>query len=325
MIRPGRPPRAGSKAWEVGLKIAVTGASGLVGQALVRQWSAHHAIVAIGRRPPGPAGAIMRGATPSQFAAWDPGAGTLDPRALEGAGAVVHLAGESLAARRWDAALKERVRASRVLGTQLVARAMAAQPVRPRVLVCASAIGYYGNRGDEILTEDSAPGVGFLPDTCRAWEAAADAAREAGIRVVHVRIGIVLARTGGALAKMLPPFRMGAGGTLGSGRQWMSWISLADLVQVFDRALHDDTLDGPLNAVAPTPVTNAVFSRALAAAVHRPALCRVPATVLRLILGAERADALLLSSTRVMPARLQAAGHPFQHEDVATALREILR
>jgi len=307
------------------LKIAVTGASGLVGQALVRQWSGtHHSIVAIGRRPPGPDGVIMPG-TPPRFAAWDPGAGTLDPRALEGVDAVVHLAGESLAARRWDAALKARVRASRVLGTQLVARAISALPVRPRVLVCASAIGYYGNRGDEILTEDSAPGVGFLPDTCRAWEAAADAARDAGIRVVHVRIGIVLARTGGALAKMLPPFRMGAGGTLGSGRQWMSWISLADLVQVFDRALHDDTLDGPLNAVAPTPVTNAVFSRALAAAVHRPALCRVPATVLRLILGAERADALLLSSTRVMPARLQAAGHPFQHEDVATALREILR
>jgi|CXWL01.1.fsa_nt_gi uncharacterized protein (TIGR01777 family) len=307
------------------LKIAVTGASGLVGQALVRKWDGiHHSIVAIGRRPSTPGRALAVGG-PAQVIAWDPAAGALDPQALAGVDAVVHLAGESLAAGRWDAALKERLRASRVLGTQLMARAMAARPVRPRVLVCASAIGYYGDRGDEILTEDSARGVGFLPDTCQAWEAAANPARDAGIRVVHVRIGIVLSRAGGALVKMLPPFRMGVGGPLGSGRQWMSWISLADLVHVFDRALQDDTLEGAINAVAPTPVTNAVFSRALAAALHRPALFRVPTPVLRLILGAEKTDALLLSSTRVMPARLQAAGHPFQHEDVAAALREILQ
>lgn len=301
------------------MKIAVTGASGLVGQALLHHWqAAGHSILAIGRRAAAESG-------PVQTVQWDPAAGVLDARALDGVHAVVHLAGESLAAGRWTAALKDRVRASRVQGTQLIARSMAALPARPPVLVCASAIGFYGDRGDEILTEDSAPGEGFLPDTCRQWEAAAQPARDAGIRVVHVRIGIVLARAGGALPQMLVPFRLGIGGPLGSGRQWMSWISLPDLVSIFDRAVQDDTLHGALNAVAPVPVTNAVFSRMLAAAVHRPALFRVPAMALRFLLGAEKADALLLSSTRVMPARLQAAGHPFQHAGLDAALREVLR
>lgn len=326
------------------MRIAVTGASGLIGRALLQQWTeTRHRVVTIGRRPAsslaatpdagldaGPDAAPhmgLRTARPVLAGAhfrWDPAAGMLEPGALDGVDAVVHLAGESLAAGRWSNAFKERVHASRVQSTELIARSMAALPVPPRVLVCASAIGYYGDRGDEILTEDSTPGTGFLPATCRDWEGAAGAARTAGIRVVHVRIGIVLASTGGALAKMLPVFRLGLGGPFGSGRQWMSWISLADLVQIFDRALHDDTLAGPVNAVAPTPVTNGVFSRALGAALHRRALLRVPSAALRLLLGAEKASALLLSSTRVMPARLQAAGHPFLHGEIAAALSEVL-
>ena len=302
------------------MKIAVTGASGLVGQALLQHWrAAAHSLVAIGRRAAPASGPSV------QTVQWDPAAGVLEAHALGGVEAVVHLAGESLAAGRWNAALKERLRTSRVQGTQLIARSMAALAVRPRVLVCASAIGFYGDRGDEILTEDSAPGSGFLPDTCRLWEAAAQPARDAGIRVVHVRTGIVLARAGGALPQMLVPFRLGVGGPLGSGRQWMSWVSLPDLVQIFDRAVQDDTLQGAVNAVAPLPVTNTVFSRTLAATVHRPAFFRAPATALRLLLGTEKADALLLSSARVMPARLQAAGHPFQHPDLDAALRAVLR
>lgn len=302
------------------MKIAVTGASGLVGQALVHDWrAAGHSILAIGRRAPAASEPSL------QSVHWDPAAGVLAAHALDGADAVVHLAGESLAAGRWTAASKERVRASRVQGTQLIARSMTMLSARPRVLVCASAIGFYGDRGDEILTEDSAPGEGFLPDTCRQWEAAAQPARDAGIRVVHVRTGIVLTRAGGALPQMLVPFRFGAGGPLGSGRQWMSWISLPDLVSIFDRAVQDDTLHGAVNAVAPVPVTNAAFSRTLGAALHRPAVFRVPAAALRLLLGAEKADALLLSSTRVMPARLQAAGHPFRHAGLDAALREALR
>jgi uncharacterized protein (TIGR01777 family) len=299
-----------------------------VGQALLQHWrAAGHSILAIGRRAPVPIGGPAPAAPgPSvQPVRWDPAAGVLDAQALGGVEAAVHLAGESLAAGRWTAALKERVRTSRVQGTQLVARSIAALAAPPRVLVCASAVGFYGDRGDEILTEDSAPGQGFLPDTCREWEAAAQPARDAGIRVVHVRIGIVLARAGGALPQMLVPFRLGIGGPLGSGRQWMSWISLPDLVHIFDRAVQDDTLQGAVNAVAPLPVTNAVFSRTLAAVLHRPAVFRVPAAALRLLLGAEKADAWLLSSTRVMPARLQAAGHPFQHPDLDAALREVLK
>ena len=250
--------------------------------------AAGHRVDRLTRRPP------AAGTTDVE---WDPARGRLDPRALEGADAVVHLAGESIAARRWSAAVKERIRRSRVDGTRLLAETLGRLERRPRVLVSASAVGYYGDRGEAPLTEDSAPGAGFLADVCREWEAAADAARAAGIRVVHPRLGLVLAKHGGALPRMALPFRLGVGGVVGSGRQYWSWIELGDLVRAIELCLALDGLAGPVNAVAPAPVPNREFTRVLGQVLGRPAFVPLPAFAVRLLLG-EMGQALLLGSAR---------------------------
>jgi uncharacterized protein (TIGR01777 family) len=297
------------------LRVAVTGATGLVGGALVPALrAAGHRVDRLSRRPP------AAGTTDIQ---WDPARGELDPRALEGVDAVVHLAGESIAAGRWTAAVKERVRRSRVDGTRLLAETLGRLPRRPRVLVAASAVGYYGNRGETPLTEESPPGSGFLSEVCRAWEAAADPARAAGIRVVHPRIGLVLAREGGALPRMALPFRLGAGGVIGDGRQYWSWIELTDLVRVIEVCLALDALAGPVNAVAPAPVTNREFTRVLGRVLGRPTFVPLPALAVRLLLG-EMGQALLLDSARVLPRRLERAGFRFRRPDLEDALRAAL-
>jgi uncharacterized protein (TIGR01777 family) len=296
------------------MRILVTGSTGLVGSALVRELTAAgHRVLRLVRTPPQSADDVH----------WDPAAGRLDTAKLHDLEAVVHLAGESIAEGRWDAAKKARIRDSRVVGTSFLAESLALLPQLPKALVCASAVGYYGDRGDEVLREDSAPGTGFLADVCRAWEAAADPARAAGIRVVHLRLGVVLAKQGGALAKMLPPFRWGLGGRLGPGTQYMSWIALDDLVAILRRAIEDANYAGPINAVAPEAVTSAQFARVLGKVLRRPAFLPAPAAAIRLLLG-EMADALLLSSARVEPARLSALGYRFAFPSLEGALRHLV-
>jgi uncharacterized protein (TIGR01777 family) len=298
------------------MKIIVTGASGLVGSALVPS------LVAAGHQVT----TLVRRATKEQTrpgvgeVEWNPAAGQLDAARFAGADAAVHLAGEPIAEGRWTDEKKRRIRASRVESTRLLAETLARLEPRPRVLVSASAIGYYGDRGAEVLTEASAPGRDFLAEVCQAWEAAAEPARAAGIRVAHTRIGVVLSGAGGALAKMLLPFKLGVGGRVGSGRQYMSWIALADVVGVIERALTDESLAGPVNTVAPQPVTNEEFTKTLGRVLGRPTFLPVPAFGLRLALG-EMADALLMSSARVESARLRAAGYEFKYPQLEGALR----
>jgi uncharacterized protein (TIGR01777 family) len=295
-------------------KVAVTGASGLVGSALVAALEDRgRRVVRLVRRNPDGDGEIR----------WDPAAGVLDPADLEGIGAVVHLAGENIASGPWTRERKRRIHDSRVDGTRLVAGAMAAMAEPPQTFVCASAVGYYGDRGDRVLEEDAEPGEGFLAEVCRGWEAAADPARERGVRVVHPRIGVVLSADGGALAKMLLPFKLGLGGVLGSGKQYMSWIDLDDLVAVILHAMDDGDLDGAVNAVAPEPVTNREFTRTLGRVLHRPTILPAPAFALRLLLG-EMAEELFLASTRAVPARLRRHGFTFRHPQLEGALRHRL-
>jgi uncharacterized protein (TIGR01777 family) len=248
--------------------------------------------------------------------------GAPEPGALNGFDAVVHLAGESIAGR-WTAAKKARIRDSRVQGTSTLAAALARTGRPPKVLVCASAIGIYGDRGDEVLHEESAPGSDFLAEVSQQWEAATEPAAHAGIRVVCLRLGIVLSPRGGALARMLLPFRMGAGGRIGSGRQWMSWITLDDVVGVIQHALATESLRGPVNTVAPTPVTNAEFTRTLGEALHRPTIFPFPAFMVRLLFG-EMGEALLLGSQRVDCGKLLASGYRFRHPELEPALLAIL-
>ncbi|HSE28182.1 MAG TPA: TIGR01777 family oxidoreductase [Gemmatimonadales bacterium] len=293
--------------------VAVTGASGLLGSALTAfLTTGGHAVRPLVRRRPGP-GEI----------AWNPDAGTIDREALEGVDAVVHLAGESIGLGRWDAERKRRIRESRVAGTRLLAEALAGLARKPGVLVSASAIGIYGSRGGEELTEGSAAGTGFLAETGVAWEGAARPAADAGIRVVHPRFGLVLTPAGGGLAQMLPPFELGAGARLGDGRQWMSWVSLDDALGLILHALATPAISGPLNAVAPGTVTNRVFTETLGEVLHRPTLFSAPAAALRLAFG-EMADALLLASQRVIPARAGETGYVFRHPDLRGALRHLL-
>jgi uncharacterized protein (TIGR01777 family) len=296
------------------MQVLVTGASGLIGSALMPGLTAGgHAITRLVRPPsrPGP------GALP-----WDPAARSIPTPALEGFDVVVHLAGETIA-RRWNAETKARIRNSRVQGTRLLCEALAQLVKPPRVLLCASAIGYYGDRGETILREESAPGTGFLAEVCQAWEAAAAPAVQRGIRVVYLRFGVVLSAAGGALAKMLTPFRLGVGGVVGTGKQYMSWVALDDVLGVIHYALSTETLHGPVNVVAPQPVTNQEFTRALGKVLGRPTLLPMPAFAARLAFG-EMADALLLASTRVVPARLLAAGYAFRYPALADALRHLL-
>jgi uncharacterized protein (TIGR01777 family) len=297
------------------MKIAVSGASGLVGTALCAALAKDGDDV---RR-------LVRHAAPGlpDAIAWDPARGTIDAAALEGLDAVVHLAGENIAGGRWTEEKKALIRSSRVNGTRLVAGTLATMQRAPRVLVCASAIGFYGPHGDEPLDESAAPGHDFLATTCVEWEDAAAPARAAGVRVVHVRFGVVLSRHGGALAKMLTPFKLGLGGRLGSGRQWMSWVSIDDVVGAVRQTLHWARHEGPVNVVSPNAVTNAEFTKALGAALGRPTIFPMPAFAARLVFG-EMADALLLSGQRVVPAKLAAAGYEFRHPKLEGALRALL-
>lgn len=247
----------------------------------------------------------------------------IHPMGLEGFDVVVHLSGANIA-RRWTEDYKREIVSSRVGSTRALCEALAQVRQPPRVLVCASAIGVYGDRGEEVLTEASAPGRGFLAETCVAWEKAADKARAAGIRVVHARFGVVLSRKGGALKKMLPAFRLGIGGKLGSGQQWMSWISIRDAVRALLFLIEDDDQTGPFDLTAPQPVTNRDFTNELAAALHRPAWLGVPAGTLRLAFGATMANETLLASARVLPQRLEEAGFRFEDADLGAALRALL-
>jgi hypothetical protein len=293
-------------------RVLVSGARGLIGSALVPALRGRgYEIVALARRANAPGDVV-----------WDPASGVLDGRALEGFDAVVHLAGEPIAAR-WTAARKAAIRASRVEGTRLLAARLAERERPPRVLVAASAIGYYGDRGDELLDEESRPGTGFLPALCRDWEAAAAAAAARGVRVVHPRLGLVLTRSGGALARLLPVFRLGLGGPLAAGRAWWSWVTLSDVVAVLERSLADDRMAGPVNVTAPGAVTCGEFARALGRVLGRPAVLPVPALALRALFG-EMADGALLASARVVPARLRAIGHSFLHPELEGALRHLL-
>lgn len=267
----------------------------------------------------------MRSEVPPGAAAvaWDPAAGRLDGAALDGLDAVVHLAGEDISRGAWTAAKKARIRQSRVEGTALLARTLASLDRPPAVLACASAVGYYGDRGDEALTEESPPGTGFLASVCRDWEAAASPAVEAGIRVLHLRFGVVLSPAGGALARMLGPFRMGMGGPIGSGRHYVSWIAIDDALGAVVHALSSETLRGPMNVASPGPVTHLEFARTLGRVLGRPTLLAVPAFGLRLLFG-EMATEVLLASQRLEPARLLSTGYEFRYPNLEGALRHLL-
>ena len=291
------------------MRVAISGTSGLIGGALARALRAEGStVLSISRNP----AADIR---------WDPTRGTLDARAFDSLDAVVHLAGAPIA-RRWTPARRREILESRVQSTTLIAGALASSANAPPVWVSASAIGIYGSCGDELLTESSVAGVGFLADVVRAWEAATAAALAAGARVVNLRTGIVLSAEGGALPKMLQPFRFGLGGPIGNGRQWMSWISLHDLVRAIRFVLAGD-LHGPVNAVAPGPVTSTEFARTLGGVLSRPAIVRVPALALRAVFGA-MANETLLASQRVVPGRLLASGFGFDDPALAGALRREL-
>jgi uncharacterized protein (TIGR01777 family) len=295
------------------MRVLVSGAGGLIGAALVESLRAQDNQV---RR-------LKRGHAGGYDLTWNPEAGSLDAAALEGVDAVVHLAGENIAAGRWTPARRQRILHSRVGGTRLLSEKLAGLKHPPQVLVCASALGYYGDRGDEELREDSPPGKGFLAEVCRAWEGAAAPAREAGIRVAYLRFGMVLSARGGALARMLLPFRLGLGGRIGSGKQYLGWISLDDAVCAAEHLLEHRDLSGPFNAVAPHPCTNGEFTSALGQALRRPTFFPLPAWAARLALG-EMAQELLLSSIRALPVRLLGSGFSFTHPELAGTLRRLL-
>jgi uncharacterized protein len=302
------------------MKILVTGSTGLVGSALVSELKqAGHTVCRLMR--PGTKAEAGRG-NEGFDVKWNPETGELGAAAV-GADAVVNLAGASIAHGRWTDARKKELRTSRVDTTRALLNALAKMATRPRVLVSASAIGFYGDRQEELLTEESPTGRGFLCEVAKDWEAEADKAEALGVRVARLRFGVILAKKGGALPQMARPFRFGVGGRIGSGRQWMSWIGLEDVVAVVRLGLEDGSVRGALNVVAPEPVRNADFTAALAKALHRPALFPAPAFALRLLLG-EMADALLLASTRVVPHRLEKLGYRFLQSDLAGALASAL-
>ena len=296
------------------MRVAVTGSTGLIGSALVERL----------RREGYAVSRVVRSAAKAGpgDVVWDPAAGTIDAAALEGVDAVVHLAGENVGSR-WTEEKKRRIRDSRVKSTRLLSETIARMTRKPRVLVQASGPGIYGDRGDEVLTEASAPGTGFLAEVGRDWEGASGFAEEAGVRVVKLRFGIVLSAKGGMVQRMLLPFRMGVGGRIGSGRQWLPWISREDVVEVIVRAIRDERLRGPVIAAAGS-VRNQEFTDALARALRRPAVLPVPAFGLRLVFG-DMADEGLLASQRVEPAKLREIGHVFHHPTLDTALAAALR
>lgn len=298
------------------MRILVSGATGFLGEALVpRLVDAGHRVVVLTRAPDRARGEAV---------GWDPAAGRIDAAGLKGLDAAVHLAGESLFAPRWTEAKRRRIRESRTSGTALLARTLAGLEPRPKVLVSASAVGWYGEGGDAVLTEASPPGEGFLAEVCRAWEAAADPAREAGLRVVHPRFGVVLDRGAVLLKLLLPAFRAGLGAYVGPGGQWMSWIHRADLVEAVLRLLEDPAFEGPVNVTSPEPATQRAFGDALARVLSRPRLLKVPSPAIRLGLG-QMGQEMVLVSQRVVPERLAAAGFVFRHPEVGEALAASLR
>lgn len=294
------------------MRIAITGATGFVGTQLAPFLPKQgHTVVPVSRRP------IAHGIQ------WSPDRGVLDRGALEGVDAVIHLAGEGIADQRWSKARKRAILESRTGPTALLARTLASLDRPPRLLISMSAMGIYGDAGERVLTESSATGDDFLATVCREWEAAAEPARAAGIRVVHPRMGLVLMPSGGALARMLVPFRLGIGGRLGHGRQWMSWIAMDDVLSAVWHCLTDQRLSGPINLTSPQPVTNATFTRTLAGVLQRPAIIPVPATALRMLFG-EVAEATLLASQRMVPERLQETGFQFRYASLEAALHHLL-
>jgi uncharacterized protein (TIGR01777 family) len=296
------------------MKVLVTGSTGLVGMGLLNHLArAGHEVTPLVRQENKP-GSIY----------WNPASGDIDISSLEGFDAAVHLAGENIASGRWTQKKKDRIRDSRVKGTRLLAESLARVQRPPRVLISASAVGYYGDRGTEVLKEDSPSGRGFLPEVCRQWEAATDPATRKGIRVVHTRFGIILSANGGALAKMLLPFKLGIAGKIGSGRQYMSWISLDDVCGVIVHAIEASSLHGAVNTVSPNPVTNLEFTKALGRTLSRPTIFPMPSAAARIVLG-EMANDLLLASARVEPVKLQSTRYAFQHRDLEPTLRYLLR
>jgi hypothetical protein len=296
--------------WHGG-RALLTGATGLIGAKLAERLAD---VVVLSRDPEHARHKLVA----TEAHVWSPEAGPPPAAALANLGVVFHLAGEPVAEGRWTAEKKRRIRDSRVLGTRHLVAGLAAQARKPRVMVCASAVGYYGDRGDEVLDETSAAGQGFLAEVCEAWEREARSAEDLGIRVVSVRIGVVLSREGGALAKLLGPFRIGAGGTLAGGRQWMPWIHIDDLVGLLLHAAGNDDVRGAMNAVAPHPVTNRDFTRTLARAIHRPAILPVPGFALRLLLG--EMSEVLTASARAVPRLAERTGYVFRYPDLDGAL-----
>jgi uncharacterized protein (TIGR01777 family) len=296
------------------MHIVVSGSTGLLGRALVSHFEADgHEVTPLVR----PTTSGARDGIP-----WSPSAGELDPARLEGVDAVVHLAGESIN-QRWNERTKARILNSRVEGTSLLAETLAGLDDPPEVFVSASAIGYYGDRGDTRLTEDADPGDLFISDVCEQWEAAAQPAAENGIRVVNPRIGVVLSEEGGALPQMLPPFRFGLGGHLGSGEQWMSWVTREEFVGAIDHILNTEELAGPVNVCSPNPVTNRTFTNVLGEALNRPTVTFVPGFAVNLMFG-QMGEELLLASARVEPTKLEASGYEFEQPDLEPALRQVL-
>lgn len=297
------------------MDVVVTGSSGLIGSALVEALAgAGHRPIRLVRRSPRPGQDELQ---------WDPDGGRIDAAGLEGVDAVVHLAGVGIGDRRWNDAHKRAVRESRTGGTSLLASTLAGLTRPPQVLLAASGVGYYGSRGSEVLTEDSLPGTGFLAEVVQAWEASAQSACDAGISTTFLRSGVVQTTKGGALAKQLPLFRFGLGGRIGSGTQYLAWITLADEVGAI-MFLLENRIEGPVNLTAPNPVTNLTYTKALGRVLGRPTLVPIPSIAPKVILGGEMTEELLLVSQRALPSRLEAAGYTFRHREIEPALRSVL-
>ncbi len=296
------------------MNVLISGATGLIGSALIPELEGGgHRVIRLSRSRSSAEDTIR----------WDSTSGALDPSRLGGIDAVVHLAGESIAEGRWTPEKKRRIMESRRMGTRLLAETLAGLSGPPEVMVSVSAVGYYGDRGNELLREESEPGSDFLAEVCKAWEAAANPAREAGIRVIHPRMGIVLSTKGGALGRTLPIFKLGGGGRIGSGRQWWSWVALDDVVGIIIHALTERSVEGPINVGSPNPLTNAEYTKVLGKVLNRPTVFPLPAPAARVVLG-ELADALLLASQRMEPAKLKETGYEFRHPELEGALRHLL-
>ncbi len=295
-------------------KVLITGSSGLIGMALGKHLSANG--YEIGR--------LSRSSTSKDVPHWNPGAGVIDFGSFSDADIIIHLAGDNIAEGRWNAAKKARILNSRVQGTKLISEYIAKLSTKPKVLISGSAIGIYGDSGDKIVDERSELGTSFLSEVCKQWEESTRPALDAGIRVVNVRMGMVLSPTGGALQKMIRPFKLGLGGTVGNGKQYMSWVSINDVVKIFEHVMENKLIQGPVNFVSPNPVSNYEYTKALGRALHRLTILPIPAFVARLLFG-EMANELLLSSTRVMPQQLLSSGFEFQHSKLDQAFESLLK